>query len=208
LLGDEHPEVLITLENLGLVYLRTKRYDETFQLLDEILAMRRKHLGDDHTTVARTLANIGTVKLVVKDYPAAITSLSEAIARLRPTLGPANGELVNPLLSLGDALNGVGSPDLAEKRYREALNIGLKAYPADDHPEIARGRRQLGNLLVADKRFAEAEPLLLAAGAAREKRLGRDHATTKAVTADIVRLYDAWNKPDKAAEWRQRTAGK
>jgi serine/threonine protein kinase len=208
LLGDEHPEVLITLENLGLVYLRTKRFDETFRLLDEILAMRRKHLGDDHTTVARTLANIGTVKLVVKDYPAAVTSLSEATARLRQTLGAAHGELVNPLLSLGDALNGAGSPDAAERRYREALTIGLKAYPADDHPEIARGRRQLGNLLVADKRFAEAEPLLLAAGAAREKRLGRDHATTKAVVADIVRLYDAWNKPDKAAEWRQRTAGK
>ena len=144
LLGDEHPEVLITLENLGLVYLRTKRYDETFRLLDQILAMRRKHLGDDHTTVARTLANIGTVKLVVKDYPAAVTSLSEAIARLRQTLGSANGELVNPLLSLGDALNGAGSPAAAEKRYREALNIGLKAYPADDHPEIARGRRRVG----------------------------------------------------------------
>jgi serine/threonine protein kinase len=208
LLGDEHPEVLITLENLGLVYLRTKRYDETFRLLDEILAMRRKHLGDDHTTVARTLANIGTVKLVVKDYPAAVTSLSEAIARLRTTLGSTHAELVNPLLSLGDALHGAGSPDAAETRYREALTIGLKAYPADDHPEIARGRRQLGNLLVADQRFAEAEPLLLAAAAAREKRLGRDHATTRAVVADVVKLYDVWNKPDKAAEWRQRAGAR
>ena len=55
-LGDEHPEVASTLENLGGVYFRTKRYDETLRLLDQVLAMRRKMLGDNHTAVGRTFA--------------------------------------------------------------------------------------------------------------------------------------------------------
>ena len=61
-------------------------------------------------------------------------------------------------------------------------------------------------LLAAAKRFDEAEPLLIAAAEAREKRLGPSHANTKASHADVAKLYDAWGKPDKAAQWRQRAS--
>jgi len=205
-LGDEHPEVAATLENLGGVYYRTKRYDETLRLLDQVLAMRRKRLGDNHTAVGRTLHNIGVVKTAAKDYAGAVTSLTEGEARLRSTLGAGHPELVTALVNLGDALNGAGSREAAEKKYREALTVGTASLPAD-HPDFARARRQLGNLLVVDKRYSEAEPFLLAAVEAREKRLGRDHATTKAVAGDLVKLYDAWSRPEKAAEWRQRAVG-
>jgi serine/threonine protein kinase len=203
-LGPDHPDVAATLENLGGVYFRTRRYDEALQLLDEVLAMRRKGLGDNHTAVARTLHNLGAARTAAKDYAGAVAAVTEANARFRATLGPAHPELVTSLVTLGNAQNGAGSRGAAEKSYREALSIGTAALPAD-HPQLAIARRQLGNLLVLEKRFAEAEPLLLAAAEAREKRLGRDHATTKTVAGDLARLYDAWNSPQKAAEWRQRS---
>ena len=49
LLGDEHPEVAITLENLGGVYYRTNRYDETLRLLDQsrcYLLLRKRERSD------------------------------------------------------------------------------------------------------------------------------------------------------------------
>jgi eukaryotic-like serine/threonine-protein kinase len=204
-LGDEHPEIASSLENLGGVYFRTKRYQESLQALDQVLAMRRKMLGDRHTAVGRTLANIGMVRSAAQDYAGAVASLTDAEVRLRATLGAEHPEIVTVSVNLGDALNKEGDHAAAERKFREALAIALKTLP-DDHPELTRSRSRLGNLLVSERRFAEAEPLLLAAAAGRERKLGRDHATTKAAAADIVTMYDAWDKADKAAPWRLRAA--
>ena len=92
----------------------------------------------------------------------------------------------------------------AALKFREGLALGLKTLPGD-HPSIAGVRAKLGNLLVATKRFVEAEQMLLAAADAREGKLGRDHTTTKLAMADVVTLYDAWGKTDQAAEWRGRS---
>ncbi len=205
LLGEAHPEVAATLENLGGVYFRTKRYNETLKLLDQVLAMRKKALGENHTAVGRTLHNIGVVRNAAQDYAGAVAALTEGESRLRATLGPSHPELVTVCSSLGDALRGAGQPEAAEKKFKEALALGVKTLPSD-HPDIARARLGLGNLLVAAQRYADAEPLLLAAAEAREKRLGREHSSTKAAADDVARLYDAWAKPDKAAEWRARSA--
>ena len=59
LLGEDHPEVATTRENLGNVYFREGQLDKTAKNLEVVLAMRRKALGDDSEPVARTLANIG-----------------------------------------------------------------------------------------------------------------------------------------------------
>ena len=205
--GDEHPEVAITMENLGGVYYRTQRYDETLRLLDQVLAIRKKRLGDDHPAIARTVHNIGAVKSAAKDYPGAVAALTEARQRFLATLGPKHPDLVNPLLNLGDALSAAGSPAAAERSYREALEIGVSSLAAE-HPETTRARRTLGNLLVAAKRFDEAEPLLIVAAEAREKRFGAGHANAKATHAEVAKLYEAWGKPEKATQWRQRSGGK
>jgi serine/threonine protein kinase len=205
--GDEHPEVAIIMENLGGVYYRTQRYDETLRLLDQVLAMRKKRLGDDHPMIARTVHNIGAVKSAAKDYAGAVAALTEARQRFLATLGPKHPDLVNPLLNLGDALSATGSTAAAERHYREALELGVAAL-APEHVETTRARRVLGNLLAAAKRFDEAEPLLIAAAEAREKRLGRGHANAKATHGEVAKMYEAWGKPEKAAEWRQRAGGK
>ena len=146
---------------------------------------------------------MGALKIAANDHAGAVVLLTEAETRLRTTLGAERLEMVSVLANLSDALAATGSRPAAEKKSREALAIATSLL-APHHPDIARVRRQLGNLLAADRRFSEAEPLLLAAAEAREKELGREHVTTKAVAGDLVKLYQAWSKPEKAAEWRQR----
>jgi alkylhydroperoxidase/carboxymuconolactone decarboxylase family protein YurZ len=47
LFGEDHPDVATIRENLGNVYFRSGRLDETARSLELVLAMRRKMLGDD-----------------------------------------------------------------------------------------------------------------------------------------------------------------
>jgi serine/threonine protein kinase len=58
--------------------------------------------------------------------------------------------------------------------------------------------------LTGQKRYAEAEAALLEAHEILTAALGTDHAQTLKVLPDLVGLYEAWDQPDKAAEWRSR----
>ena len=53
-------------------------------------------------------------------------------------------------------------------------------------------------------RNEEAEKLLLEAIEGRRLKLGDTHPHTLESWHNLIDLYDAWNKPDKAQEWREK----
>src|SRR5262249_38737042 len=74
-----------------------------------------------------------------------------------------------------------------------------------------RVRTRLGANLLRQKRYAEAEPLLLKAYAVRSQgalaedgkpsapEVSRDRAATRRL---LAQLYDRWGKPEEAARWQ------
>ena len=52
--------------------------------------------------------------------------------------------------------------------------------------------------------YDDAEPLLIECYEAVSKRLGSRHQQTHKAITNLVELYDAWGKADKAAEWRAK----
>jgi hypothetical protein len=69
-------------------------------------------------------------------------------------------------------------------------------------------RAMLGDTLIRQKKFAEAEPLLLSGYEgmkAREFSIPRSVQKRLAEAGSrLIVLYDAWGKKDKADEWRKR----
>jgi hypothetical protein len=59
----------------------------------------------------------------------------------------------------------------------------------------------LGECLLAQGRYADAEPLLLAGYDDLKIRLGEHHALTDAAARRLYGLYTAWNKPTAAARF-------
>ena len=62
----------------------------------------------------------------------------------------------------------------------------------------------LGECLLDQQRYADAEPLLLVGYAASKKRLGEHDPTTVAAARRLRELYTAWNKPAEAARFAQQ----
>ena len=97
----------------------------------------------------------------------------------------------------------------AEPVARAYLALCEKLFDAEGL-EIPTARGLVGWSLLAQKRQAEAEPLLLAAyeGMKRfEARVGLSADQRKAVVQSVeqlARLYEAMQQPAKAAEWRQK----
>ncbi|MEH2392119.1 MAG: tetratricopeptide repeat protein, partial [Nostoc sp.] len=57
-LGEEHPDVAQSLNNLALLYYSQGRYSEAEPIYIQALALRRKLLGEEHPDVAQSLNNL------------------------------------------------------------------------------------------------------------------------------------------------------
>jgi len=99
---------------------------------------------------------------------------------------------------------------IEEGRFEEAaallrgcLATRQKALP-EGHWLIADTMSQLGGAVAGAGKFAEAEALLLDgyAGMADNRRVLPDRK--RQAIERIIRLYEAWDKPDQASEWRRR----
>src|SRR5262249_14505726 len=94
----------------------------------------------------------------------------------------------------------------AEPIVRECLAIREHFQP-DGWPTF-NVRSQLGGCLLGQKKYALAEPLLIAGYEGLKAREATIAAAGKAELPEagqrLGKLYDAWGKPEKAAEWRKK----
>jgi uncharacterized protein HemY len=94
----------------------------------------------------------------------------------------------------------------AEALLRSALAIREKG-DRDDWG-LFRSQAFLGECLAGQRRYAEAEPLLLEGYqgmlARKERIAAPDRYHLDSAREWIIQLYQAWGKPEKAAEWKKK----
>jgi len=86
------------------------------------------------------------------------------------------------------------------------LREGLEIY--DSAPAGQEGRfvtaGYLGDALMGQLRYADAEPVFLLAANGILTGSGFAEDEKRLAIGRVISLYDAWGKPDKAAEWRAK----
>jgi tetratricopeptide (TPR) repeat protein len=199
--GDRHPELAKGLENLGNVYYRQREFDRTLALLDEVMTMRREVLGADSPEVARTLNNMGMVNNAAGRPEQAEELLRQALTGLERAYGADHPDLASSHWSLAHVLWGQGKLDEAEVELRAAVAIAEQAYPEGSAGRAAY-RLPLGNLLAEQRRFADAEPMVLSAYETFLATDGPEGPRTADAAAWLVKLYDAWGRTSEADRYR------
>ncbi len=96
-------------------------------------------------------------------------------------------------------------PAEAELKLRECLTIRQKIQP-DDWTTFDT-KSMLGEALLDQKQFADAEPLLLSGYEGmkqrKDKNPSQDMPRLNKAVERLVKLYEAWGKNDKAMMWRK-----
>ena len=198
-LGDAHPDVATWLNNLGTLLLGRGDLDGAEPLLRESLAIRRKALGDEHPDVAQSLNNLAMLSYGKGDHKSAESHNREALALRRKLLGAEHPDVAASLLNLARAIQAQGAFEKAEPLYLEALAMERKLLGAQ-HPLLGATLSSFGACLTEMKRYREAEEKLLEAHGMLKTLFGEQHERTKTNTQRLIRLYEAWGRPDKAAE--------
>jgi tetratricopeptide (TPR) repeat protein len=205
-LGAEHPNTLTSMNNLAEVYREQGKYAQAEALYNQTLEIERRVLGPEHPFTLGTLSDFSSMYQRQGKYGLAETKAAQALAGRRHALGSAHPDTMASSADLALAYQSRGEFAESEALAREALEFNRKKQP-DDWQRF-RAESLLGASLAGQKKYAEAEPLLLEGYKgmlARKDRMGvPDWYHLDRAREWLVQLYQAWGKLDKAAEWRAK----
>ena len=205
-LGREHPDTLRSTLVLAHVYLSEGKYAQAEALYGQTLEVQRRVLGPEHGHTLATLSDFASMCQREGKYALAETYAAQTLAGWRHSLGAENPNTLVSEADLGLAYLSQGKFAQSEPLAREALEAEKKIRP--DHWQRFRATSLLGASLAGEKKYAEAEPLLLEGYQgmlARKDRIAiPDRYHLDLAHRWLVQLYQAWGKPDKAGEWKKK----
>jgi hypothetical protein len=198
---------------LARVYILTQQFDKVLALCDSGLANLQRTPQPNSTDTLDFLDMAAIACAALKQVDREETYLRELVrvtANLRGKVSEPTSEV---MARLANQLMSRAKWETAEVVLRECLNIREKVVqrPHTMLPKwvVQYTRSMLGGALLGQKKFLEAELLLLDAA---EKLLAEEGSVPTTRRGDIqqaldrvVMLYTAIGNAEKAAEWRKRT---
>jgi eukaryotic-like serine/threonine-protein kinase len=205
-LAPDHPDTLNSRSSLASAYGDAGRTAEAIALEESTLRLRDAKLGPDHPDALMSRNNLASAYDSIGRGAEAEGLYRDVLARRRKAVEPDSPLLAGDLAALGGYLLQQSRWSEAEPLLREAVAIHVKATPDDWKRYDAMSL--LGEALVGQGRYAEAEPPVVAGYEgmkARESRIAVPAGSRlRAAATRVVHLYEGWGQPEKAAAWKAK----
>ncbi|MEH1925381.1 tetratricopeptide repeat protein [Nostoc sp.] len=196
-LGEEHPSIAESLNDLAALYHFQGRYSEAEPLLIQASALRRKLLGEEHPEVAQSLNNLAHLYNSQGRYSDAEPLYIQALALRRKLLGEEHPDVAQSLNNLAYLYNSQGRYSDAEPLYIQALALWCKLL-GEEHPNVATSLNNLAYLYNSQGRYSDAEPLLIQTLTLRRKLLGEEHPDVASSLNNLAYLYNSQGRCSEA----------
>ncbi|MGO9271051.1 MAG: tetratricopeptide repeat protein [Terriglobia bacterium] len=205
-LGPEHPNTLATISDLAWMDLAQGKYAQAQTLLSPTLEIERRVRGSEDSATFWRMSALASTYYLQGKYAQAEALFSQTLAGQRHTLGAENPDTLDTMADLALAYQAQGRFAASEPLARGAVESDRKMRPNDWQRFFAESL--LGSSLAGQKKYAEAEPLLLEGYRGMEARKERIAVPNRyyldRAREWLVQLYQAWGKPAKAAEWKKK----
>jgi tetratricopeptide (TPR) repeat protein len=206
-LDEEYPIMLNTRTNLASVYLAQGNYAQAEPLLTSALEVQRRVLGEDHPITLNTMATLALLYFRQRKHGQAEPLFTKALEAQRRVLGEEHPATLRTMNNLAGIYLFEGQYKKSEVLAREALKAFDRSTSLDSWLRF-NCQSLLGADLMAQKKYEEAEPLLLSAYEGMLQREASipagDRFLLERAGRWVVQLYEGWEKPEEAAEWRDK----
>jgi eukaryotic-like serine/threonine-protein kinase len=208
LFGPEHFFTLNIMNNLGAVYGAQGKYRQAEPLLTQTVETSRRVLGAEHPLTLSFTAETAFLYQREGKFLEAEQYARAALTGRRHALGTQHPETMPSASDLALALYSQGRFGESEILAREAFEFERKTQP--DDWQGFRAESLLGAILAGEKKYPDAEPLLLDGYRGLVMRKDRidvpDWYYLDRSGEWVSHLYNDWGKPKQAAEWRAKLA--
>ena len=195
-LGEDRFLLAQSLLDLGNVRCFEGRYAEAEPLIQAGIRIYTETQGADHPNVAYGLRILSTLHYYQGRYALAEQD-AQRILEIVQNLPKGTSYYGTAYIALGRAMTKRGRAREAEPLLREALAIGQKSSRRGDIAEI---RGYLAECLIAQKRYAEAEPLLIESYQTLKSSQVPASPALKEARERLASFYAAWGKPSPSTQ--------
>ncbi|WP_208341799.1 tetratricopeptide repeat protein, partial [Aetokthonos hydrillicola] len=213
LLGQEHPDVAQSYNNLAELYRAQGRYQDAEPLCQKALELRQRLLGQEHPDVAQSYNNLAALCDSQGRYQDAEPLYQKALELRQRLLGQEHPDVAQSYNNLALLYYSQGRYQDAEPLYQKALELRQRLL-GQEHPDVAASYNNLALLYYSQGRYQEAEPLYQKALELWQRLLGQEHPHVATSYNNLAALYRAQGRYQeaeplyqKALELRQRLLG-
>ena len=185
--GSDHPEVAITLTNLGIAYSGLCDHAKARVVLERALLIMERACGKKAPQVAGVLHNLGSAYGDLGDHAKKRDMLKRALAIEERAYGRDHAQVATTLHDLGFAYDKLGDYAKARGVLERALPIVARTY-GNESPQVADVLTNLANAYDKLGDHAKARDMLEPALAIMERTLGIDHAIVDITRRNLVEL--------------------
>jgi serine/threonine protein kinase len=189
--------------DLALALRRQDKLPEAEGILRRVVDESTRLRSETHPETLAVMTNLANVLSAAGKLPEAEAIARKTLEIKTRVLGRDHAETVISQSSLATIL--------CRQKKPEGEAVFRSLFPIVDQPTFQSRypatwyRDRLGWCLGELGQYPEGEKLLLASYDNFAGKFGDRHAWTQQVVAHLVRLYDNWKKPEKAALWRAKT---
>jgi tetratricopeptide (TPR) repeat protein len=195
------------MKSLARAYEKAGKAQQALPLLEAILQVRKTILGLEHPETLTSMNNLAVAYRNAGKLDRALPLFAETLQLHEAKLGPDHPNTWGCMRNLGLCLLRAGKPADAEPVLRQLALRQEKREP--DAWALCHTQSVLGESLLGQKKYGDAEPLLLQGYEGMQRRQALIPVQARrAVLADalerLVRFYEATGQKQKADEWQRK----
>ena len=199
----DHPDLLDAEYNYAVTLEQAGRAVQAEPIFRKLLASYRRILGPDHSDAFGAQQGLAHDLMSQKRYQEAAEEALPAAQGLSHTLGEGDDWTLTAWSVYGTSACLAGRGDEGLEALRNVAAIRAKQRTADDWREVS-ARVQIGSCLVALRRYADAEPLLLQSVPALESLRDPASERTQSGYRALRDLYANTGRAAEAATWEKK----
>ena len=197
LLGERHPDVASSINNLAELYRLQGRYEEAEPLYKQVLSLWQELLGELHPHVAGSINNLALLYYSQGRYEEAELLHKQALSLKQELLGELHPDVATSINNLAVLYSAQGRYEEAEPLCKQALSLRQELL-GELHPNVADSINNLAELYRLQGRYEEAEPLYKQALSLRQELLGESHPDVASSINNLAALYKYQGRYEEA----------
>ncbi|CAB4014994.1 nephrocystin-3 [Paramuricea clavata] len=202
--GRKSPEIASSLDNVGVLLLTEKRYQDAETLFKKSLAMRESLFGGKDLVVTQSLDKLASLYYDQKMYSECITYHKMSLAIKREKLEKDDQNVIANMNRLAIALRRNGNLEASESVYREVLMALKEKHDAKD-PMIATALHNLAVVNSDQEKLSEALKLFEQALKIYEENLGGNHPKVAESLRNIAKVHLDLGNSEEASSYLLRS---
>jgi non-specific serine/threonine protein kinase/serine/threonine-protein kinase len=195
--GDNDPDRLSSLHELGWLLLRESQLSRAEAMLKETASRRLQVLGAKHADTCKTDYLLAMLLHAQDKKPEAKRGYEDVLARQEQVLTLRHPDTLATQRELAGVLQAQGESALAERMMLEVLEL-QRAVLGKEHPETLVTLNNLLQLYDSRGEYDKEEPLLVELIKISERVLGPEHPRHLAFCINHAAVYEALKQYEKA----------